>query len=71
MRGAFRLSKVLSIEEIDKYRVDLLAQSMSGGGHKPASGAETETLEEALTKIKIWGKSLNFKMETVDLRKRK
>lgn len=67
---SFRLSKTLSEKEIDKFRVDLLAQSMSGGGHKPASGAETDTLEEALTKIENWGKNLNFEMETVDLREK-
>lgn len=67
---SFRLSKALSAEEIDKFRVDLLAQSMSGGGHKPASGAETETLEEALTKIENWVKNLNFKMEIIDLREK-
>ncbi|MBY9001294.1 MAG: hypothetical protein KGD64_10290 [Candidatus Heimdallarchaeota archaeon] len=67
---SFRLSKALSDKEIDKFRVDLLAQSMSGGGHKPASGAETETLEEALTKIEHWGKNLNFDIETIDLRER-
>ncbi len=65
---SFRLSKALSTEEVDKFRVDLLAQSMSGGGHKPASGAETETLEEALSKIGDWGENHNFEMETVDLR---
>ncbi|MCK5410115.1 MAG: hypothetical protein KAJ30_07605, partial [Candidatus Heimdallarchaeota archaeon] len=67
---SFRLSKALSTEEIDKFRVDLLAQSMSGGGHKPASGAETETLEEALTKIENWAKNLNFEMEIIDLREK-
>ncbi len=67
---SFRLSKALSAEEIDKFRVDLLAQSMSGGGHKPASGAETETLEEALTKIENWVKNLNFEMKIIDLREK-
>lgn len=66
---SFRLSKALSPKEVDKYRVDLLANSMGGGGHKPASGAEMSNLEEALEKINSWAKKNGLKVNSVDLRK--
>ncbi|MFW9851384.1 MAG: hypothetical protein ACFFDS_00395 [Candidatus Thorarchaeota archaeon] len=67
---SFRLSKALSPKEVDKYRVDLLANTMGGGGHKPASGAEMSNLEEALIKINSWAKKKGLKINTVDLREK-
>ena len=67
---SFRLSRALSPKEVDKYRVDLLANAMGGGGHKPASGAEMNNLEEALDKINSWAKKKGLKVNTVDLREK-
>ena len=67
---SFRLSRALSPKEVDTYRVDLLANIMGGGGHKPASGAEMKDLEEALTIINSWVKKKGLKVNTVDLRKK-
>ena len=68
---SLRLSKNLSEQEIDRYRVDLLAKRLNGGGHKPAAGAQTRTLTEALEKIELWAKTNDFTFEIIDLRNRK
>ncbi len=70
VKVSLRLSKSLSPEQVDKYRVDLLANTMSGGGHKPASGAEMNSLEEALEKIKSWGRKKGIEVNIVDLREK-
>ncbi len=67
-RISLRLSKSLSDEEIEKYRVDLLAKKMSGGGHKPASGAQTDNLEIALETIQKWAKKVGLSSSVADLR---
>lgn len=64
---SFRLSKALSKKKIEKYRVDLLAKNMFGGGHKGASGAETDSIDEALTKIEKWVKEKKLKTTYIDL----
>ncbi len=69
-RISLRLSKQLAPEEIQKYRVDLLARQMNGGGHPPAAGAATQTLDEALTKIDEWAKSKGLSMVINDFRGR-
>ncbi len=66
---SFRLNRALKPEEVEKYRVDLLANKMDGGGHKGASGAEMENLEETLGIIKNWIKEVQLKLGVVDLRK--
>jgi hypothetical protein len=70
VKVSLRLSKSLSPEQVEKYRVDLLAKTMSGGGHKPASGAEVNNLEEALEKIKDWGRKKGLEINIVDLREK-
>jgi len=67
---SLRLNKKLTDEQREKYRVDLLAQSMGGGGHKPAAGAETDNLEVAIEKIKSWGRKKELNLSFVDLRKK-
>ena len=66
---SFRLNRALTAEEVDKYRVDSLANKMAGGGHKGASGAEMKNLEETLEIIKIWIKEVQLNLKIVDLRK--
>ncbi len=67
---SLRLNKKLTNEQRDKYRVDLLALTMNGGGHKPAAGAETDSLEIALEKIESWGRKKGLEMSFEDLRKK-
>ncbi|MCE7748859.1 MAG: hypothetical protein GPJ51_10700 [Candidatus Heimdallarchaeota archaeon] len=67
---SLRLNREMSIKDVEKYRVDLLANKMSGGGHKGASGAEMEDLNETLKIIKTWTREVNLEMKIVDLRKR-
>lgn len=66
---SFRLNKKLSENEIERYRTDILAKKMGGGGHKPASGAQAHSLEYALEMIQEWAKNMGFKTKIVDLRK--
>jgi len=68
---SLRLNRAMSIKDVEKYRVDLLANKMSGGGHKGASGAEMENLDETLEIIKTWTKEANLNMKIVDLRKKR
>ncbi|MHA1667695.1 MAG: DHHA1 domain-containing protein [Candidatus Heimdallarchaeaceae archaeon] len=68
VKVSLRLSKKLSSKKVNRYRVDLLAKSMGGGGHKPASGAETKNLQEALERINTWAKLVKLKVSIVDLR---
>ena len=67
---SLRLNRKLTDEQRDKYRVDLLARSMGGGGHKPAAGAETDNLETAIEKIESWGRKKRLKLSLEDLRKK-
>ncbi len=67
-RISLRLSKLLPPEDIERYRVDLLAQQMNGGGHPPAAGAATQTVEEALRKIRKWAESKGLSMVINDFR---
>jgi len=67
---SLRLSRSLSPEEVEKYRVDLLANQMSGGGHKGASGAEAENLEFALDKIIKWTKQKNLTSKILNLKEK-
>lgn len=67
---SLRLNKKLTDEQKEKYRVDLLAQSMDGGGHKPAAGAETDNLEIVVEKIESWCEMKGLAISFVDLRKR-
>ncbi|MHA1516879.1 MAG: DHHA1 domain-containing protein, partial [Candidatus Heimdallarchaeaceae archaeon] len=60
---SLRLNRALSIKDVEKYRVDLLANTMSGGGHKGASGAEMENLDETLKIIKTWINEVNLNMK--------
>ncbi|MHA1398988.1 MAG: hypothetical protein ACTSQE_01340 [Candidatus Heimdallarchaeaceae archaeon] len=68
-RISLRLSKQLDDEQIEKYRVDLLAKEMNGGGHKPASGAQTKNIRDAIEKITAWTTKMNLENTIVDLRK--
>jgi hypothetical protein len=67
---SLRLNRKLTDEQRDKYRVDLLALTMGGGGHKPAAGAETDNLESAVEKIESWGRKKGLKISFEDLRKK-
>ncbi|NPD89129.1 MAG: hypothetical protein HGN29_10420 [Asgard group archaeon] len=67
---SLRLNKKLSEEQKEKYRVDLLAQSMDGGGHKPAAGAETDNLEIVVEKIDSWARKKGLAISFVDLREK-
>ena len=67
---SLRLSRSLNPDEVEKYRVDLLANQLSGGGHKGASGAEVETLEFALEKIQQWTEKKNLSTEILNLKEK-
>ncbi len=67
---SLRLSRALKPEAVEKYRVDLLAKQMAGGGHKGASGAEMENLELSLEEIIEWTKEKGLETEIVDLRQK-
>ena len=67
---SLRLNRNLEAKNVDYYRVDLLAQTMSGGGHKGASGAEVEKLEQAIKKISEWIEQKGLDTEIIDLRGR-
>jgi len=68
---SLRLSKRLSEDEINYYRVDNLAKRMNGGGHKPASGCQTKTLDEAIKIIKEWATNKKLSIAIIDLRDHK
>ena len=67
---SLRLNKSLTDKQREEYRVDLLAITMGGGGHKPAAGAETDDLEVAIEKIESWGRKKGLNLSFVDLRKK-
>ncbi|MCE7741503.1 MAG: hypothetical protein GOP50_03505 [Candidatus Heimdallarchaeota archaeon] len=67
---SLRLSRSLKPQTVEKYRVDLLAKKMDGGGHKGASGAEMESLEPSLEEIIEWTKEKVLETEIVDLRQK-
>ncbi|UJG42195.1 MAG: hypothetical protein K9W46_07215 [Candidatus Heimdallarchaeum endolithica] len=67
-RISLRLSKKLTDEQIDFLRVDKLAKTMNGGGHKPASGAQLESTDEAVKRISSWAKKMKLSVNIVDLR---
>ena len=71
VKVSFRLNKSLTSNQIEKYRVDFLAKSMSGGGHKGASGAEAEDLDNVLVRIKNWAQKIGLKISIADFRKMK
>lgn len=68
VKVSLRLSRTLPEELVEKYRVDLLAHSMSGGGHKGASGAEADNLDRVLKNIEKWTKEVGLCMSIVDFR---
>ncbi len=68
VKVSLRLSRNLEAKQVDKYRVDFLANQMDGGGHKGASGAEAENLDDVLAKIMDWTKEKDLKIEIVDLK---
>ena len=70
VKVSLRLSKLLKSEDVEKYRVDLLAEQMEGGGHKGAAGAELENLEQVMGKINSWTVELKLETVIVDLRKK-
>ena len=65
---SFRQSKQNTPVEIEKYRLDILAQSMPkmGGGHKEASGAAANTFQEAIEHISVWAKDKNLELSIID-----
>ncbi len=68
VKVSLRLSRALPEELVEKYRVDLLANSMDGGGHKGASGAEADNMSDVLEKIRNWSKKVGLNMSIVDFR---
>lgn len=68
---SLRLSKRLSEQEIEHYRVDTLAKIFGGGGHKPAAGAQSIDLDETVNKIENWAHDHGFSVNILDLRERK
>ncbi len=69
-RLSFRIRKDVqkSNKEWEKYRIDLLATSLNGGGHMAAAGAKADSVELAKEKILAWAKSLNMSVSVADLR---
>ena len=70
VKVSLRLSRALPQEIVDKYRVDLVANKMDGGGHKGASGAEVENLEQVMERLIEWTEKKRLKTEIVDLREK-
>lgn len=66
---SLRQSKNNSKEEIEKYRLDLLAKKLSpnGGGHAEAAGSATATLSDALLVIDNWGKEKKLEKQIIEL----
>ncbi|MFX1511503.1 MAG: bifunctional oligoribonuclease/PAP phosphatase NrnA [Promethearchaeota archaeon] len=57
---SLRVSKNLSQNEYDLYRVDQLASLFGGGGHKVASGAIVSNVDRAIERILDWGRKRNL-----------
>ena len=53
---SFRVSKGLTQEQYALYRVDQLASTFGGGGHKAASGAIVSDADRAVERILEWGR---------------
>ncbi len=66
---SFRVNRHLPPELKEKYRVDLLAKKLNGGGHMAASGAAASTIEEALDVILPWVKEKHLSYEIYDIRR--
>lgn len=57
-RWSFRQNPRLSKELRSTYRVDMIAESLQGGGHQGVGSASTIGLEQAKTRIETWLTSL-------------
>ncbi len=69
-RLSFRIRKAFQKHDKswEKYRVDLLASSLNGGGHMTAAGAKADGVESAIDRILAWAKSLGMGVSITDLR---
>jgi len=71
VRISLRLSKIFQNSDgfdINKYRLDTLANRLNGGGHMAAAGARSKNIEGGLNEFKAWAKSLNLKLLVHDFR---
>jgi len=71
IRISLRLSKIFQSSEgfdLDKYRLDLVANKLNGGGHRAASGARAQNIEIGLNELKLWADSLKLKLLIADFR---
>jgi len=71
VRISLRLSKIFQNSDgfdINKYRLDILANRLNGGGHMAAAGARSKNIEGGLNEFKAWAKSLNLKLLVHDFR---
>ena len=69
-RLSFRLRKDFQRNNLswEKYRIDLLATSLNGGGHMAAAGAKADDVRSAIEKILAWAKTLDLRVSIADLR---
>ncbi|UCG90452.1 MAG: hypothetical protein JSU57_01600, partial [Candidatus Heimdallarchaeota archaeon] len=66
---SLRVNSQLPTSELERYRVDILANEYSGGGHPRAAGGRGLSLEATLSGIIEWIQKHNFSYKQYDLRK--
>ena len=67
---SFRVNSAIPDDQLDEYRVDLIADTFSGGGHPRAAGGRGNSLSETLTDLESWLKSKNLSYIIHDLREK-
>ncbi len=68
---SFRLNSEIKEEQFERLRVDILADTFSGGGHPRAAGGRADSLSSALKRLEEWIKSKNLNYLVYDLREKK
>ncbi|MFX0183113.1 MAG: hypothetical protein ACFE95_08545 [Candidatus Hodarchaeota archaeon] len=66
---SLRVNPQIPNSELDRYRVDLIATELSGGGHPRAAGGRGSSFKKTLKRIVNWAQEKHFNYQIYDLRK--
>lgn len=66
---SFRVNSRISDSELEKFRVDRIAEKFSGGGHPRAAGGRGESFKSTLKELIDWIEKKELTYQLYDLRK--